>query len=113
MSVGPLGYYVVPVKPDWIGSCDEFDWLVLEALNQGDMFEQTTKESLRREPVVLEAKSRAAIYLRGALTVLPSWPDYIPASENPAPDRTATHAQLKAFLAELDARGALLIGVEE
>lgn len=121
MSLPDLSWYRVPVPPEALGSASSsLHHLILTALNLGDPFEQATKISLRRDPVVLTENSHAAAYLRGALMAMPYWPDYLGDPRNHVdqrgtnfPEQVELARELRAFLAQLDDLGELLIGVGE
>jgi len=107
-----LHYAIVPVEPTVLGGFDALEQLILDALNLGDPFDQTTAASLLAAPLVIEKGDPVATYLRGALAAIPSWPDFLPTDQAPPELRGwhAMHRELTTFLAELDERGELLIG---
>lgn len=107
-----MNYAIVPVEPTIIDTLPLIDGLILDALNEGDPFTQTTLSTLHANPVVITKDDPAATYLRGALAAMPSWPEFIPANEAPQELRGwhQMSRELAAFIAELDRRGALLIG---
>lgn len=97
-----LQYFVPPTEPVFLGSLPSAGHYVLEALNLGDMFQQTTVSSVSQDGFVLSAGDPAVTYLRGVLSGLSVDPD--------GRDHDDTVTELAHLLAEVDRLGAVTIG---